>query len=138
MLYILQLHFLNGFFPLSPSLYIKSLLVLHRHHFHDVPTNYSSKQTKKGSPNSYSFSDTYQISPWTIVAQSCLTPCDPKRCRPTGSSVHGDSQARILEWVAVPSSRASSQPRHRTLGLPHCRQILYHLSHREARNYLQT
>ena len=36
--------------------------------------------------------------------------CDPMDCRPPGSSVHGVLQARILEWVAMPSSRGSSQP----------------------------
>ena len=35
-------------------------------------------------------------------------------CRPPGSSVHGISQARILEWVATSSSRGSSRPRNRT------------------------
>ena len=35
--------------------------------------------------------------------QSCPTLCDPVDCRPPGSSVHGILQARILEWVAVPS-----------------------------------
>ena len=43
--------------------------------------------------------------------QSCLTLCDPMDNSPPGSSVHGILQARILEWVAVPSSRGSSQPR---------------------------
>ena len=43
--------------------------------------------------------------------QSCLTPCDPMDCSPPGSSVHGILQTRILEWVAMPSSRGSSQPR---------------------------
>ena len=38
----------------------------------------------------------------------------PSDCSPPGSSVHGILQARILEWVAMPSSRASSQPRDRT------------------------
>ena len=47
---------------------------------------------------------------------------------PPGSSVHGILQARILEWVAIPFSRASSQLRLNP-GLLHCRQILYHLSH---------
>ena len=37
--------------------------------------------------------------------------CDPMDCSPTGSSVHGLLQARILEWVAMPSSRGSSQTR---------------------------
>ena len=44
--------------------------------------------------------------------QSCLTLCDPTDCSPPGSSVHGIFQARILEWVAVPFSRGSSQPNH--------------------------
>ena len=46
-----------------------------------------------------------------LVAQSCLTLCSPVDCRPPGSSIHGISQARILEWVAMPSSRVSSRPR---------------------------
>ena len=49
-----------------------------------------------------------------LAAQSCLTLCDPMDCRPPGSSVHRILQARILEWVAIPSSRGSSQPRDRT------------------------
>ena len=40
------------------------------------------------------------------VAQSC-----PTLCNPMGSTVHGILQARILEWVAIPFSRGSSQPR---------------------------
>ena len=46
-----------------------------------------------------------------LVAQSCPTLCDPVDCSPPGSSVHGILQARMLEWVAVPFSRGSSQPR---------------------------
>ena len=46
--------------------------------------------------------------------QSCLTLCDPMAHRPPRSSVHGILQARILEWVAVSSSRRSSQPRDHT------------------------
>ena len=42
--------------------------------------------------------------------QSCPTVCDPVDCSPPGSSVHDTSQARILEWVAMPSSRGSSNP----------------------------
>ena len=37
------------------------------------------------------------------VAQSCPILCDPMDCSPPGSSVHGILQARILEWVAMPS-----------------------------------
>ena len=45
------------------------------------------------------------------VAQSCLTLSDPVDCSPPGSSVHGISQARILEWITTASSRRSFQPR---------------------------
>ena len=38
-----------------------------------------------------------------LVTQLCLTPCDPMDYSPPGSSVHGILQARILEWVALPS-----------------------------------
>ena len=44
------------------------------------------------------------------VAQSCLTLWDPMDCSLPGSSIHGISQARILEWVAISFSRRSSQP----------------------------
>ena len=40
--------------------------------------------------------------------------CDPMDCSPPGSSVHGIFQAGILEWVAMPFSRGSSQPRDQT------------------------
>ena len=43
--------------------------------------------------------------------QPCSTLCDPKDYSPPGSSDHEILQARILEWVAMPSSRGSSRPR---------------------------
>ena len=43
--------------------------------------------------------------------QFCPTFCDPMDHSPPGSSAHGIFQASILEWVAMPSSRGSSQPR---------------------------
>ena len=43
--------------------------------------------------------------------QTCPTLCDPTDCSLPGFSVHGILQARILEWVAMPSSRAYSRPR---------------------------
>ena len=45
------------------------------------------------------------------VTQSCLTLCYPRVCSSPGSSVHGTLQAKTLEWVAVPFSRGSSQPK---------------------------
>ena len=56
-------------------------------------------------------------SPWihwcvcVCVAQSCPTLCDPVDGSPPGSSVREVLQARILGWVAMPSSRGSSRPR---------------------------
>ena len=41
----------------------------------------------------------------------CLTLCIPMDCSPSGSTVHGILQARILEWVSCPPSGGSSHPR---------------------------
>ena len=49
-----------------------------------------------------------------LVAQSCPTLCSPVDCSPTGSFVHRFLQAKILEWVAISSSKGSSQPRDQT------------------------
>ena len=46
--------------------------------------------------------------------QSWAALCNPMDSSPPGSSVHGILQVRILEWVAMPSSRGSSQPRDQT------------------------
>ena len=62
-------------------------------------------------------------------AQSFLTLCDPMDYSRPGSSVHGIILARILEWVAISSSRGSSSPRDLThVSCDSCidRQILYH------------
>ena len=44
------------------------------------------------------------------VAQLCWTLRDPTDCSLPGSSIHGSLQARVLEWVAMSSSRGSSRP----------------------------
>ena len=49
-----------------------------------------------------------------LVAQSCLTLCDPMDCSPPGSSAHGILQARILELIAISFSKGSSISRDRT------------------------
>ena len=66
------------------------------------------------------------------VMKSCLTLCDPMDCSPPGSSVRGILEARLLEWVAMPSSRGSSRPRNRTYVSRTGRQILYHCAAWEA------
>ena len=57
-----------------------------------------------------------------LVTKSCPPLCDPMDCSPPGSSVHGISQTKILEWVAISYSRVSSQTR----------WILYHWATGEA------
>ena len=82
--------------------------------------------------------------PWCVcvisAAQSCLILCGPMDCSPPGSSVHGISQARIMEWVAISYPRKSSWPRDRTL-VPcvSCigRQILYHWATWESQSMMR-
>ena len=59
-----------------------------------------------------------------MCVQLCPILCDPLDCSHSGSSVHGISQARILEWVAISYSRESSWPRTWTwLCCVECRRI---------------
>ena len=67
-----------------------------------------------------------------LVAQSCLTLCDPMDCSLPGFSVHESFQARMLEWIAIfflrgifPTQGSNSS----LLCLLHRRWILYLLSH---------
>ena len=46
-----------------------------------------------------------------LVAKLCPALFDPVDCDPPGSSVHGTSEARRLEWIAISFSRASSPPK---------------------------
>ena len=64
-----------------------------------------------------------------LVAQSCLTLCNPMDCSLLGSSVRGIFQARILEWVDISYSRGFSRPRDQTcISFIFCigKWILYH------------
>ena len=55
----------------------------------------------------------------------CPTLCNPMDCRTPGSSLHGILQARILEWVAISSSRGSSQPKDQSCDSCTGKQILH-------------
>ena len=64
-----------------------------------------------------------------LAAQSCLTFCDSMDRSARGSPVHGILQAKVLEWVAMPSSRGSFQPKNPTSVSCIGRLVLYLLSH---------
>ena len=49
-----------------------------------------------------------------LAAKLCRTLCKPMNCSPPGSSVHGTSQARILDWIAISFSKGSSRSRSQT------------------------
>ena len=80
------------------------------------------------------------------VSSSCsveFNSSQPHGLKPTSSSVHGILQARLLEWVAMPSFRRSSQPRlnpcllcflHWTLPLYHLRSLYFYLSFIQSTN----
>ena len=70
-----------------------------------------------------------------LVAKSCVTLCNPMDCSLPGSSVHGISETRILEWVSISFSRGSSWPRDWTHISCIGRWILYHWATREALNF---
>ena len=56
---------------------------------------------------------TSAVPAYVLSLQLCLTLCNTMDCRPPGSSVLGILQARMLERVAISSSRGSFQPRDR-------------------------
>ena len=70
--------------------------------------------------------DKTEYPPTVVPLLSCVQLFrDLMDCSPQGSSVHGISQARILEWVAISFCRGSSWPRDRTGISCIARQILY-------------
>ena len=64
-----------------------------------------------------------------LILSVVQTLCNLIDCSSPGSSIHGFLQARILEWVAMPSSKRSSHPRDLTQLSHICRRIPYCLSH---------
>ena len=55
-----------------------------------------------------------ELNVFSVLSHSFVSDCDSMDCTPPGSSVCGISQARILEWVAIPFSRGSPWPSDRT------------------------
>ena len=73
---------------------------------------------------------------YIYVTQSCPTLCDSMDCSLPGSSVHGISHARILDWGAIPFSKGIFLTQGSNSGLLHCRQILYLWATRAAPLFL--
>ena len=64
-----------------------------------------------------------------LVAQSCPTLCDPMYCSPPGTSIHWDSLGKNTGVSCHAFLQGIFPTQGSKAGLPHCRQILYHLSH---------
>ena len=75
-----------------------------------------AKRCRRG--NTFAFLPSWRLHWLCICMCVCVLShvllCDPMDCSPPGSPVHGIFQVRILEWVAISSSRGSSRPRDQT------------------------
>ena len=72
-----------------------------------------------------------------LIAQSCLTLCNPMECSPPGSSVHGDSPGKNTGVGCHTLLQGIFSTQRLNTGLPHCRWIIYHLSHQRSARYPQ-
>ena len=72
-----------------------------------------------------------------LVTQSCLTLCDPKDCSPLSSSVNGNSPDKNTEVGCRTLLQGKFPIQGSNPCLPHCRQILYHLSHQGSPRILE-
>ena len=92
-------------------------------------------------PKYWSFS--FNISPSNeccvlcLVAQSCQTPCNPMDCSPPGSSIHGDSPGKNTGMGCHALLQGIFPTQGLNPGLPHYKQILYHLSHQGSLRILE-
>ena len=107
------------------TLFLKSLITICIHNSHvkiEMQNQiYSDEPNSRQTLNFTSYTVlqiTPKIFPYACVPScfSCVWLCDPVDCSLPGSSVHGILQARILEWVAMASSRRLSWHRDRTPG----------------------
>ena len=101
-----------GSVPLWPNKWRDSAPVLLRILFISIGTN-RRRHWLKSQKQEWKHQQTRDFNEFVQAKslQSCLTLCKPVDYSPPSSSVHGILQARIREWVALPSSRGSSSPR---------------------------
>ena len=116
------------------STHIVACLLLYRHRQVCLQCRWSSAESREMLRQLFRcfFTDRFGSLPASPVSDSgsaWLTLCDPMDCNLPGSSVHGILQATIPEWVAIPFSRGIFPTQGSNPGLPHCKQILYRLSH---------
>ena len=88
----------------------------------------------KGTRVSRGLAESGLASVWTscllcLVAQSRLTLCHAMDCGPPGSSVHGDSSGQNTGVGTLSLLQGIFPTQRWNPGLPHCKQILYQLSH---------
>ena len=72
-----------------------------------------------------------------LVTQSCPTLCNPMDCSPAGSSVQGDSPGKNTGMSCHALLQEIFPAQGSNPGLPHCRQILYYLSHQGSSRILE-
>jgi len=64
-----------------------------------------------------------------LVAQSCLTVCNPMNCSPPGSSIHGDSPGKNTEVGCYALLQGTFPTQGSNPGVRHCREIIHCLNH---------
>ena len=113
--------FVIAFLPRNKCL--SNLIIYHTNYFVQIPSSPTSVFSFSKIAHLWNMSLLYTYMTLLLLRccvrakslQSWLTLCDPMDCSPPGYRIlHGILQARILEWVAVPSSRGSSWHRGQT------------------------
>ena len=102
-----------------------------KEHFLSKGCNEKKIKIKRQKQDMGSWKSRYLYAVLSLVAQSCLTLCDPTDCSPPGFSVHGnspDKNTRVGFHALLQGIFPIQEP---NPSLPHCRQILYCLSHQE-------
>jgi len=93
-----------------------------------VQISYSSVRGREGP---------FKVHAVCLVTQSCLTLCDPMDCSLLGSSVCGDSPDQNIGEGSCSFLQGIFPTQGLKPGLPHCRQILYHLGHQGSPRILE-
>ena len=89
--------------PLTTTRHYRSLLpAMKTQHSHKQKQNKPKKETNTHCKSTAVVD--------ALVVKSCPTLCNPTDCSPPGSSIHGISQVRILEWIAISFSRGLPDP----------------------------